>query len=74
MEVWGSGEADERWQGLIKKIYGMHGLWVGLQAPVSCVQYVFVTHVHGGFGSGVITWFGHLAMLWAVGWVASISE
>ena len=54
MEVWSSAEVGERRQGLINKISGVCGLWVGLQASVSCVQYIFVIHVHGGFSSGVI--------------------
>jgi len=74
MEVWSSTEAGERWRGLIDKISGARGLWVGLQASVSCVQYIFVIHIHGGFGSGVITWFGYPTMLWAMGWAMSISE
>jgi len=70
MEVWSSAEAGER----VSRIEGAYGPWVGLQASVNYVRYIFVTHVHGGFGSGDITWFCHLAMLWVMGWATSISE
>ena len=66
------GQCGSWWE--VSMIKGAHGLWVGLQASVNCVWYIFVTHVHRGFSSGAITWFGHLAMLWAVGWTTSISE
>jgi len=58
----------------VATIDGARGLWVELQASVNCVRYIFVTHVHGGFGSGVVTWAGQAAMLWAMGWATSISE
>jgi len=69
MEAWGSAEpvrgGNDRWRA-----------WAtGRVTSISelCAIYICNTRTRG-FGSGVVTWSGQAAMLWAVGWATNISE
>ena len=52
MYPWKRGAAQKLVRGVNN--WGAHGLWVGLQASVNYVWYIFVTHVHGDLVLGIL--------------------